>query len=41
MGNEKYPMEGAYKAIQQAFMVLMMAAEIEGEFPSVVGLKHK
>ena len=39
--HEKFPIEGAYKAIQQAFMVLMMAAGIEGEFPSVVGLKHK
>ena len=39
--QEKFPIEGAYKAIQQAFMVLMMAAGIEGEFPSVVDLKHK
>lgn len=34
--HEKFPIEGAYKAIQQAFMVLMMAAGIEGEFPSVI-----
>lgn len=33
---EKFPIEGAYKAVQQAFMVLMMAAGIEGEFPSIV-----
>ena len=34
--HEKFPMEGAYKAIQQAFMVLVMAAGIDGEFGSVV-----
>ena len=33
---EKFPLEGAYKAIQQAFMVLIMAAGIDGEFDSVV-----
>lgn len=35
--HEKFPIEGAYKAVQQAFMVLMMAAGIDGEFDSIVG----
>ena len=39
--HEKFPINGAYKAIQQAFMVLMMAAGIAGEFPSVVDPEHK
>lgn len=34
--HEKFPIAGAYKAVQQAFMVLMMAAGIDGEFDSVV-----
>jgi len=33
---EKYPLNGAYMAIQQVFMVLMMAAGIDGEFGSII-----
>ena len=35
--NEKFPVKGAYLAVQQAFLVLMMAAGMDGEFDSVVG----
>ena len=34
--HEKFPVAGAYKAVQQAFMVLMMAAGIDGQFDSIV-----
>lgn len=34
--HEKFPITGAYKAVQQAFMVLMMAAGIDGEFNSII-----
>lgn len=34
--HEKFPVVDAYKAVQQAFMVLMMAAGIDGETESVV-----
>ena len=34
--HEKLPMEGAYKAVQQVLMVLLMAAGIDGEFSSVL-----
>ena len=34
--HEKFPVNGAYMAVQQVFMVLMMAAGIDGEFPSIV-----
>lgn len=34
--NERFPVEGAYKAVQQVFMVLLMAAGIPGEFDSVM-----
>ena len=36
--HEKFPITGSYKAIQQAFMVLMMAAGIDGEFDSITGI---
>ena len=34
--HEKFPITDSYKAVQQAFMVLMMAAGIDGETNSVV-----
>lgn len=34
--HERFPVGGAYKAVQQAFMVLMMAAGIDGQFDSVI-----
>ena len=34
--HEKFPITDSYKAVQQAFMVLMMAAGIDGETTSVV-----
>ena len=39
--NEKFPVKGAYMAVQQAFMVLMMSVGISGEFDSIVGKKQK
>ena len=39
--HEKFPITGAYKAIQQAFMVLMMAAGIDGEFDSITASEQK
>lgn len=35
--HEKFPVTGAYKAVQQAFLVLMMAAGIENGIPSLLG----
>lgn len=34
--QEKFPIAGAYKAVQQAFLVLVLAAGIEGETASVI-----
>ncbi|WP_312431986.1 M20/M25/M40 family metallo-hydrolase [Lacrimispora sp.] len=34
--NERFPIKEAYKAVQQVFMVLLMAAGIQGEFDSVM-----
>ena len=34
--HEKFPITDSNKAVQQAFMVLMMAAGIDGETNSVV-----
>ena len=34
--DEKYPIAGAYKAVQQAALVLLMAAGIDGQFGSIV-----
>ena len=39
--NERFSINGAYMAVQQAFMVLLMAAGVCGEFDSIVGKKEK
>ena len=34
--HEKFPIHGSYKAVQQVLMMLLMAAGVEGGFPSIL-----